>query len=180
MTNASREFVSYIHRLGIRYLQDITYAMCLKWTIEANEHKKKRGYNKSVSFLKRLFNVAKSLDYLDKSPVDKLKKLSETDCETTRPIKKELLDRILSLTFEHKPELNPVIKLAMYTGMRRGEMCSLKWDDIDMTNKLIYIRGKTTKAGYDRIVPIHDMRCTLLFGQQTAFTKVDTMPCTIS
>ncbi len=34
----------------------------------------------------------------------------------------------------------PVVYLAVYTGMRLGEILGLKWDDIDFNRKIIYVR----------------------------------------
>jgi integrase family protein len=60
---------------------------------------------------------------------------------------------------------------AMYTGMRRGELLALRWDDVDMENRTITVnksvehinnrpRIKTpkTKSGY-RTIPILDKLC---------------------
>jgi integrase len=40
--------------------------------------------------------------------------------------------------------------------MRSGELCSLQPDNIDFKRGQIILRGKQTKAGYTRVVPIGD------------------------
>lgn len=60
--------------------------------------------------------------------------------------------------------------LAIYTGMRRGEILGLKWSDIDLVNKTIHVQRSLAyipKKGYiltstktrnsNRIIPISDM-----------------------
>jgi integrase len=45
--------------------------------------------------------------------------------------------------------LYPVVLLALITGMRQGEILSLKWNDIDFEKNTIYVRE--TKNGEARI-----------------------------
>lgn len=43
----------------------------------------------------------------------------------------------------------PIWALALFTGMRSGELYALEWDQIDFENKLIFVhRNWTNKAGY--------------------------------
>jgi integrase len=51
-----------------------------------------------------------------------------------------------------------LIVFAVLTGMRRGELVSLRWTDIDLTNRLIHIRNKddfTAKGMRPRTVPMN-------------------------
>ena len=40
------------------------------------------------------------------------------------------------------------------TGLRKGEVVNIKWDDIDFRNRIIYIGN--TKNGEKREIPIND------------------------
>ena len=40
----------------------------------------------------------------------------------------------------------------IYTGCRKGEALNLKWDDVDLQNDVIAIKG--TKTKYDRYMPV--------------------------
>ena len=46
----------------------------------------------------------------------------------------------------------PLVNLAILTGMRRGELLSLRNDDIDLASKLIYVRQ--SKNGKPRSIPL--------------------------
>ncbi|MCL4532645.1 MAG: site-specific integrase [Deltaproteobacteria bacterium] len=45
-----------------------------------------------------------------------------------------------------------LITFLIYTGCRKGEALNLKWDDVDLQNNVITIKG--TKTKYDRYMPV--------------------------
>jgi len=45
--------------------------------------------------------------------------------------------------------------LLMNTGMRRGEMFNLRWQDVDFVNKRITVIGNTSKTGQTRYIPLN-------------------------
>lgn len=50
------------------------------------------------------------------------------------------------------PLLEFIIKFAIQTGMRRGEVMGLSWSDVDITNRKVYLHK--TKNGESRQVPL--------------------------
>lgn len=52
------------------------------------------------------------------------------------------------------PYLKAMIILALDSGMRRGEIFKLQWNDIDFENNLIRILGTNTKTERERIAPL--------------------------
>ncbi len=52
------------------------------------------------------------------------------------------------------PHLKAIITLAIDSGMRRGEIFKLRWQDIDFDNNLIRIVGTHTKTERARIAPL--------------------------
>lgn len=53
----------------------------------------------------------------------------------------------------HLPDL---IRLALNTGMRKGEMLGLEWRRVDLAANLVYLGAEHTKAGKRRSVPLND------------------------
>ena len=52
------------------------------------------------------------------------------------------------------PHLKAMIILAIDSGMRRGEIFKMRWQDIDFDNNLIRIVGTHTKTERERIAPL--------------------------
>jgi len=56
--------------------------------------------------------------------------------------------------------LSPAVKLSILTGMRQGELFSLKWDHVDLKNQVADLLD--TKNGEDRIVPLSTKAVSVL------------------
>ena len=50
--------------------------------------------------------------------------------------------------------MQPIILLAYQTGMRRGEIVGLRWEQVDMRRGLIRLRSGDTKTGEGRVIPL--------------------------
>jgi site-specific recombinase XerD len=105
--------------------------------------------NREIAFLKRAYNVAIADGLLETNPVRQVQFLKEnntrvrylTDVEEVR------------LRAEMNETRWPIVALALNTGLRRGELFSLRWDEIDFTTNVLTI--PRTKAGRTRHVPMN-------------------------
>jgi integrase len=148
---------------GNKNLQDITAADIERFKVKRKAEKSKRvpgnakpqkisnaTVNRELTCLKTLFNKAVEWGQLEINPAVKVKKLRE-------PKQKE---RILSSAESEKlieassADLKPVLIIALNTGMRRGEILSLRWDDVDLRKGFIFI--KDSKSGQSRNIPINE------------------------
>ncbi len=66
----------------------------------------------------------------------------------------ELSKLLYVLDNEPNVQTANILKLALFTGMRRGELFNLKWEDIDFDNGFITIRNP--KGGLNQIIPFND------------------------
>jgi len=55
-----------------------------------------------------------------------------------------------------KDHLTPIVVLAMNTGMRRGEILSLDWADIDFEARTIRVQARNAKSGKQRHIPLNN------------------------
>lgn len=58
--------------------------------------------------------------------------------------------------------LTPAVILSMNTGLRRGELLSLKWAAVDFNEKHLTVEGRTAKSGHTRHIPLNAEALELL------------------
>ncbi len=79
----------------------------------------------------------------------------------TEDLTPEQLVRLLrAIEEEPNVQVANLVKLALFTGMRRGELFSLKWADLDFRHGFITIRDP--KGGQDQKIPINDQARVIL------------------
>ena len=67
--------------------------------------------------------------------------------------------------------------MAYCTGMRRGEIVSLRWQNVDLLNRLVRLNAGETKNGDGRIIPLGDELLESLKSQlHLRNTSVQTAP----
>ncbi|MDC5841873.1 site-specific integrase [Vibrio europaeus] len=52
--------------------------------------------------------------------------------------------------------LEPLVITAINTGLRRGELLALKWDDVDFEQQYLSVRAQNAKAKKSRNIPLND------------------------
>jgi len=73
--------------------------------------------------------------------------------------------RVLGQILEARPDRFAFFATLLYTGMRKGEACGLRWSDIDLERRIINVRHSyngPTKSGAHREVPIPAALVTIL------------------
>jgi integrase len=111
---------------------------------------------KEVTVLKHALKLAVEWELLQKNPADgaKLPKMAQGRTRYLSPTE-------LKAALEAAPEwMRPPLALAAFTGMRRGELLSLYWKDVDLANRRLYLRE--TKNGSLRILALNDLAVQVL------------------
>jgi integrase len=62
--------------------------------------------------------------------------------------------------------LEPLVLLAMNTGMRKGELLNLRWENVDLINNVVTIKAENAKSGKARHVPLNNESKQTLAGWQ--------------
>ena len=106
--------------------------------------------NRQLGTLRGLLNKAVAWGKLQSSPMKSVQFLKEP-AGRLRFLETEEIVKLLS---NCSPSLRPIVVLAVFTGMRRGEILGLKWNNIDYKRGIITLLD--TKNGQKREVPMSD------------------------
>jgi integrase len=105
--------------------------------------------NRAVAFLKRLFNLAIRDGLLGQNPVTRVKMLTENNARI-RFLLDEEEERLRAVMSQ---EDWAIVGFALATGLRQGEMLSLRREDLDLRLGMITVRR--SKHGEQRHVPMN-------------------------
>lgn len=110
--------------------------------------------NRELSFMRRILNVACSHGWIPRNPFEQGEPLIRPGDEKPREriLTREEEERLLSCCVNEREHLRPIIICALDTGMRRSEMFTLAWHDVDFEAGLITIRAFNTKTMRERQV----------------------------
>jgi len=105
----------------------------------------------------------------------------KVDNQKTEDLNPEQLKRLLTAIDNSEDiEAANIMRLALYTGMRRGEMFKLKWNDIDFQRGFIAIRNP--KGGVSQKIPLNDQARKVLDNHprtaENVFVRPDGEPFT--
>ena len=116
--------------------------------------------NRELACLHHLFSEAKAWGMIEGNPFTEGKTLIEKENNARlRFLSEEEIPRLLD-SCSPFPHLHDIVTCALNTGMRKGEILSLRWDQI--RNGLIYLQK--TKTNTSRQIPINDTLDELFKG----------------
>lgn len=134
---------------GHLLLMEITPRLVERFMTERLEAGKKPAtVNRDLAVLKRMFSKGVEWDLATDNPLRRVKLLKENNARV-RYLTDEEREALLA---ECEGHLLDIVMVALYTGMRLGEILNLKWQDLDLGRRQITIRE--TKNGETRHVPI--------------------------
>jgi integrase len=107
--------------------------------------------NRELALLKKIFNLAIDWGFAAANPVLKVRFFSEKDNQKERVLSEEEEIRLLAHCSQN---FKPIVITALNTGMRRNEILSLKWCEVDLKQRQILVTR--TKAGRNRLIPMND------------------------
>ncbi len=160
-----REFDSYLANISIfnkpiNTIDTPELLIALKDMIVEHKMQKKKASN-IVGYVTGAFNYAITKRYIKENPVIALdRKLLFSMCESSTVYQDnervltiseiEALSKAIDKHLSKHPTYIPdyAIKLALLTGMRVGELSALKWEDIDLENRVIRIRRSEHRDDY--------------------------------
>jgi len=128
---------------------------------------------KVLYLLKAILRSAVDNRYCTRNVAENIK-LEKAPQREVEIFTRDEIRKILEHAEEHP--FGYVIKLLLLTGLRRGEVLALQWNDVDLDNRVIRVRrsvrrveggqeiNNTTKSKRERVIPISDELAGLLQG----------------
>jgi integrase len=107
--------------------------------------------NREIACLKTIFNRAVRHRRLLHSHIGKVKKLYEDNIRK-RILTPEEFEKLLVACPLH---IRPIVEIAYFIGLRRGEIINLTWPEVDLQRGFIRLPAGMTKTDQGRSVPIH-------------------------
>ncbi|HEX5082299.1 MAG TPA: tyrosine-type recombinase/integrase [Blastocatellia bacterium] len=123
--------------------------------------------NRELELLRSMLIYAKNEGWIQSNPFDRGGLISKADeKKRDRVLSLEEEQRLLDACTDKRCHIKPLLVCAIDTGMRRGELLSLQWSDIDLKNRIIFIKALNTKTLTARTVPISDRLAVHLEGMR--------------
>jgi integrase len=136
---------------GNRLLDDITPFYIANYKKKRAEVVKKATVNRELNLLKRILSLAVTWGKATANHMRDVRLFRE-DPVPVRILSQEEISKILGACTEYS---RPIILAALMTGMRRGEILGLKWEQVDMGERVITVLHP--KNGKVRMIPINDI-----------------------
>jgi integrase len=179
----ARVKVNFLQGFGKLPLQGITPLLIEKWrSKKLSKGTKPATVNRDINILKSALAKAVEWGFIESNPlttfkpvkVDKLAKVRYLDKEEIERLRRVLDEREASLIEGRRsanewrrdreyPELpadsldymRSLILLSINTGLRRGEILSLTWENVVLDMAVLTVVGDTAKSGKTRHIPLN-------------------------
>jgi len=152
---------SLVTAFGTRTLDRITPGLVQDYYNHKRDATSAATANRHLARLAHIFSSARKWkEFVGPNPTYEVNKEREEN-QKTRFLSKEEIAKLLPVCGER---LYPIIVCALHTGMRRGEIVGLRWENIDLNVGIIFILK--SKSGKAREVPITPQLAEVLRSMQ--------------
>jgi len=146
-----------VHSLSKRILsefghldcQDVRSELIEDYKIKRLDLAKPATVNRELAIIKRIMNLATRWGYTERNPASEVQYCKGV-AKRTRWLTESEEQSLLTFSPEW---LRNIIIVAINTGLRRGELLNLTWEDINLNDAYIFV--KMSKNGDQRCVPIN-------------------------
>jgi len=138
----------------------------MKLDLKKGLNKNGKPYSKAtikhqVVLINRLYNLARRWGMYDgRNPVDQVE-MPRLDNHVTEFLRDDEVGRLLQTLEKWPCRLSAAfVKFTMLTGMRRGELFKLTWDDVDFERVMVTLREP--KGGKTQTIPVNEQALQVL------------------
>jgi integrase len=184
MVNVRSRYTNHIApTLGTKRVSELTPAVMQRWFIALPKRKSQRGQGTiSTTTANRLLEIVSAVfaAKVQSNPAASIKAFPEqsrerylTGAEMARLF--EALDAP-----ETSKDLRDIVFLALTTGLRKGNILSLSWHDVDFESSLIVIPAVKSKNARSMGIPLVQEAVEILARRKAAASSVFVFPATSS
>lgn len=152
--------------LGTKSIPEITVHDIDKLRVKLEKDGKSPQTVKHVlTLVKRLLNFALRKGYVESIPGTLHITMPTVDNKVTENITQEQAQKLLQALDEEPDQVQAsIVRLALFTGMRRGALLNLQWSDLDFERGFITLRGDVAKKQKTETIPMNEQARGILDG----------------
>lgn len=168
----------------IKRVRDVSPTILEDYKIWRHKNVKAWTLNNDIKEIKSIFNKAIEWKHIYVNPAKHLTYIEISDAKPIRFLSEEEYKRFFEICKQDYAEYHSIFYTFVHTGMRRGEILSLEWTDIDFKQGIIQIQSKDgfkpkgidkkSRTAKVRRIPIHDHLKHLLYKMRQPSGKVFT------
>ncbi len=136
---------------GVMRARNLTTSMVQKFIEKRRKDDAANGtINRELAILKRALNLGR------KHTPPKISRLPHIPMLEEKNVRKGFFehDEYLRMKQALPEEILPLLVFAYQTGCRKGEILSLRWDQVDLSECLVRLHPGTTKNDEPRVIPL--------------------------
>ncbi len=153
-----RRFESFAPLGAVRDIDEQRIYGYRKWRLDAG--KSPRTVNREVGTINNLLNRGVAWKRIAENAIVGIKPLAhDKPAKRRRSLSVEEVERLFAVS---PPELLPIWRLFMCSGMRKNELVNLRFSDIDFERKVATVRAESSKSRKAREIPLDENSLEIL------------------
>jgi integrase len=119
---------------------------------------------REIKLLKVILNYGVKLGFLSQNPIVTIKYSHPLEERRPEILTPEDEQRLFAYLTGDRAKYRPLVTLALATGLRRNELLTLEWRDIDFRSRLLTVRPECAKSRKARTLPLNQAALEALFS----------------
>lgn len=153
------KFVRFLDEKGVKAIDCITTPILEEYKNILLESMVPVSAKNNFRVISAMLNHAVKRKAIGENPARSMSPIRGVERNKQRFLSKEEIELVVRAS--QKTFLGDLVLVALHTGMRRSELVFLEYEDIDLQNKIVYVKNKAglgfqTKSRRERAIPIHD------------------------
>lgn len=112
--------------------------------------------NRTLALMRQILNFAVQNEWLKKSPFGSNLISTASENKRKRILTPDEEKRLLAVCTGDREHLRCILTLALDTSMRKSEILKLRWQDVDLKNRIVVVIAENTKTQTKRLIGMTD------------------------